>query len=42
MPSQNAGGSPTAQPEQLFEFHNTVTRYIKYIMFYFIFEQLIK
>lgn len=26
MPSQNAGGSPTAQPEQLFEFHNTVTR----------------
>ncbi|XP_060821726.1 transportin-3 [Bombus pascuorum] len=26
MPSQNAGGSPTAQPEQLFEFHNTVVR----------------
>ncbi|XP_031829291.1 transportin 3 isoform X2 [Nomia melanderi] len=26
MPSQNAGGSPTAQPEQLFEFHSTVTR----------------
>ncbi|XP_076655817.1 transportin 3 [Halictus rubicundus] len=26
MPSQNAGGSPTAQPEQLFDFHSTVTR----------------
>jgi len=27
MPSQNAGGAPTATPEQLFEFHDTVTRY---------------
>lgn len=26
MPSQNAGGAPTATPEQLFEFHDTVTR----------------
>jgi len=30
MPSQNAGGAPTATPEQLFEFHDTVTRYRTY------------
>jgi len=28
MPSQNAGGAPTATPEQLLEFHSTVTRYV--------------
>lgn len=27
MPSQNAGGAPTATPDQLLEFH-TVTRYV--------------
>lgn len=26
MPAQNAGGAPTATPEQLLEFHSTVTR----------------
>lgn len=26
MPPQNASGSPTATPEQLLEFHNTITR----------------
>lgn len=31
MPSQNAGGSPTATPEQLLEFHSTVIRYITYM-----------
>ena len=38
MPSQNAGGSPTAQPEQLFEFHNTVVRYNKQFLILSIFE----
>lgn len=28
MPSQNAGGAPTATTEQLLEFHSTVTRYV--------------
>lgn len=28
MPTQNAGGSPTATPDQLLEFHHTVTRYL--------------
>lgn len=32
MPSQNAGGAPTATSEQLTEFHNTVTRYVAYII----------
>lgn len=30
MPSQNAGGAPTATPDQLLEFHSTVTRYATY------------
>lgn len=30
MPLQNAGGAPTATPEQLLEFHSTVTRYVTY------------
>jgi len=30
MPSQNAGGAPTATPDQLLEFHSTVTRYVAY------------